>query len=75
MEALGPPSHAVEATERAGDAYADARARPLRGIAHRAALEVHRSGERAWNEAAVAHDVARALRAEGRSDEAVPDED
>ncbi|MFF9484694.1 tetratricopeptide repeat protein [Streptomyces sp. NPDC014676] len=82
-EALGPLTHAVEVTERAGDAYANAMARHLRGIAHRdlghhaeahadfdAALDVYRSGDYAWNEAAVIHDVVRALRAEGRSDEA-----
>lgn len=82
-EALGPLSHAIEVTERAGDAYANAMARHLRGVAHRdlghyteahadfdAALEAYRSGDYAWNEAAVIHDVVRALRAEGRSDEA-----
>ncbi|MFF9452538.1 NB-ARC domain-containing protein [Streptomyces flaveolus] len=82
-EALMPLSQAVEVTERAGDAYANAMARHLRGVAHRdlghhaeahadfdAALAVYRSGEYAWNEAAVVHDVARALRAEGRSAEA-----
>ncbi|MFE7962884.1 tetratricopeptide repeat protein [Streptomyces cellulosae] len=82
-EALGPLTHAVEVTERAGDAYANAMARHLRGVAHRdlsrpaeahadfdAALSVYRSGDYAWNEAAVVHDVVRALRAEGRSEEA-----
>ncbi|MEV5931395.1 NB-ARC domain-containing protein [Streptomyces sp. NPDC052079] len=81
--AIAPLSHAVEVTERAGDAYANAMARHLRGVAHRdlghheeahadfdAALEVYRSGDYAWNEAAVVHDVVRALRAQGRSEEA-----
>ncbi|MEU9355783.1 NB-ARC domain-containing protein [Streptomyces griseoloalbus] len=82
-EALGPLTHAVEVTRRAGDSYAGAMARHLRGVAHRdlgrcpeahadfdAALEIYRSGHYEWNEAAVLHDVVRCLRAEGRAEEA-----
>ncbi|AJT63300.1 hypothetical protein T261_1614 [Streptomyces lydicus] len=58
-------------------------ARHLRGVAYRelgrypeahadleAALDIYRSGSYEWNEGAVAHDVVRALRAEGRTAEA-----
>ncbi|WP_217142520.1 tetratricopeptide repeat protein [Streptomyces sp. AC627_RSS907] len=82
-EAVEPLTHAVEVTARAGDAYAGAMALHLRGVAHRelghwpqahadlqAALDVYRSGDYEWNEAAVVHDVVRALRAEGRTEEA-----
>ncbi|MFI8349562.1 tetratricopeptide repeat protein [Streptomyces sp. NPDC085596] len=82
-EALAPLTHAVEVTGRAGDAYAGAMALHLRAVAYRdlgrypeahadfeAALEVYRSGDYEWNEAAVTHDVVLALRAEGRSEEA-----
>ncbi|MFF9170716.1 MULTISPECIES: tetratricopeptide repeat protein [unclassified Streptomyces] len=81
--ALEPLTHAIEVTTRAGDAYAGAMARHLRGVAHRelghyteahadleAALETYRSGSYEWNEAAVTHDVVLALRAEGRMTEA-----
>ncbi|MFD0211416.1 tetratricopeptide repeat protein [Streptomyces hirsutus] len=82
-DALEPLTHAIEVTGRAGDNYAGAMARHLRGVALRdlgrwseahadfnAALEVYRSGDYEWNEAAVVHDAVRALRAEGRSGEA-----
>ncbi|MFI8287658.1 NB-ARC domain-containing protein [Streptomyces sp. NPDC085614] len=82
-EAVAPLTHAVEATARAGDEYAGAMARHLRGVAYRdlgrhaeanadfdAALELYRSGDYAWNEAAVVHDVLIALRSEGRAEEA-----
>jgi tetratricopeptide (TPR) repeat protein len=82
-EALEPLTHAIEVTGRAGDAYAGAMAHHLRGVAYRdlgrfpeshadfgTALEVYRSGDYEWNEAAVLHDVVRALRAEGRTEEA-----
>lgn len=81
--ALAPLTHAIDVTERAGDAYAGSMARHLRGVAHRelgryaeahtdleAALAVYRSGSYSWNEAAVTHDMVRALRAEGRTAEA-----
>ncbi|WP_409469369.1 tetratricopeptide repeat protein [Streptomyces sp. HC307] len=82
-ESLEPLTHAIEVTGRTGDAYAGAMAYHLRGVAHRdlgrypeayadfeAALEVYRSGDYEWNEAAVIHDVVRALRAEGQAEEA-----
>ncbi|MCO4695795.1 tetratricopeptide repeat protein [Streptomyces sp. RO-S4] len=82
-EAVAPLTYAVDACEAAGDAYAGSMAHHLRGVAHRelgryeqahadfdAALEVYRSGAYEWNAAAVAHDVIRALRAEGRDEEA-----
>ncbi|MER5916765.1 tetratricopeptide repeat protein [Streptomyces sp. NPDC001982] len=81
--ALEPLTHAIDVTERAGDAYAGSMARHLRGVAYRelgwyaeahadleAALGVYRSGSYSWNEAAVTHDVVRVLRAEGRTAEA-----
>ncbi|MFE4881779.1 ATP-binding protein [Streptomyces sp. NPDC056701] len=81
--ALEPLTHAIEVTGRAGDAYAGSMARHLRGVAYRelgrypeahadfeAALDIYRSGSYEWNEAAVTHDVVRALRAEGRMAEA-----
>ncbi|MFF3946769.1 tetratricopeptide repeat protein [Streptomyces sp. NPDC001902] len=83
QDAEAPLTHAVDACAAAGDAYAGAMARHLRGVAYRelgrypeahgdfdAALEVYRSGSYEWNEAAVAHDVIRTLRAEGRTQEA-----
>lgn len=83
QDAEAPLSHAVDACDAAGDAYAGAMARHLRGVAYRelgrypeahadfdAALEVYRSGAYAWNEAAVTHDVIRTLRAEGSTEEA-----
>ncbi len=83
QDAEAPLTHAVDACAAAGDAYAGAMARHLRGVAYRelgrypeahadfdAALEVYRSGSYEWNEAAVAHDVIRTLRAEGRTEEA-----
>ncbi|MPY50409.1 tetratricopeptide repeat protein [Streptomyces acidicola] len=82
-EALEPLTHAVDVTGRAGDAYAGAMAHHLRGVAHRdlghypeayadfeAALTVYRSGDYEWNEAAVVHDLVRALRSDGRTEEA-----
>ncbi|MEU6816281.1 tetratricopeptide repeat protein [Streptomyces sp. NPDC046860] len=82
-EALEPLSHAVGVTGRAGDAYARAMALHLRAVAYRelgrfteahadfeAALEVYRSGDYAWNVAAVTHDVVLTLCAEGRDEEA-----
>lgn len=81
--ALEPLTHAIDVTERAGDAYAGSMARHLRGVAYRelgrypethadleAALGVYRAGSYEWNEAAVTHDVVLALRAEGRTAEA-----
>ncbi|MBG0854112.1 tetratricopeptide repeat protein [Streptomyces spinoverrucosus] len=81
--ALEPLTHAIEVTARAGDAYAGSMARHLRGVAYRelgryaealadleAALETYRSGSYEWNEAAVTHDVVRALRSDGRAAEA-----
>jgi tetratricopeptide (TPR) repeat protein len=83
QDAEAPLTHAVDACATAGDAYAGAMARHLRGVAYRelgrypqahadfdAALEIYRSGAYEWNEAAVAHDVIRTLRAEGRTQEA-----
>lgn len=83
QDAEAPLTHAVDACDAAGDAYGGAMARHLRGVAYRelgrypeahadfdAALEVYRSGSYEWNEAAVAHDVIRTLRAEGRTEEA-----
>lgn len=82
-EALAPLTEAIEVTRRAGDAYAGAMARHLRGVAHRetgqlsearddlqAALDIYRGGAYEWNEAVVLHDLIRALRADGASDEA-----
>ncbi|KRV48360.1 hypothetical protein AQ490_25445 [Wenjunlia vitaminophila] len=82
-DAEAPLTHAVDACAVAGDAYAGAMARHLRGVAYRevgrypeahadfdAALEVYRSGSYEWNEAPVAHDVIRTLRVEGRTEEA-----
>lgn len=82
-DALEPLTHAIDVTGRAGDAYAGAMARHLRGVAHRelgrypeahadleAALDTYRSGSYEWNEAAVTHDVVLTLRAEGRTAEA-----
>ncbi|MGW2116208.1 NB-ARC domain-containing protein [Streptomyces zhihengii] len=82
-DAVEPLSFAIEVTGRAGDAYAGAMARHLRGVAHRelgrypeahadlaAALDTYRSGSYGWNEAAVVHDVVLLLRAEGRTGEA-----
>ncbi|MFE2500171.1 tetratricopeptide repeat protein [Streptomyces scopuliridis] len=83
QDAEAPLTHAVDVCAVAGDAYAGAMARHLRGVAYRelsrcleahadfdAAMEVYRSGSYEWNEAAVAHDVIRTLRAEGRTEEA-----
>ncbi|MET8023742.1 tetratricopeptide repeat protein [Streptomyces avermitilis] len=82
-DALEPLTHAIEVTARAWDAYAGSMARHLRGVAYRelgryaeahadleAALDTYRSGSYEWNEAAVTHDVLRALRTEGRMAEA-----
>ncbi|MEU5980390.1 tetratricopeptide repeat protein [Streptomyces sp. NPDC047315] len=83
QDAEAPLTRAVDVCAAAGDAYAGAMARHLRGVAYRelgqypearadfdAALEIYRSGSYEWNEAAVAHDVIRTLRAEGRTEEA-----
>ncbi|WP_327136692.1 tetratricopeptide repeat protein [Streptomyces sp. NBC_01340] len=82
-EALAPLTEAIEVTRRAGDAYAEAMARHLRGVAHRglgqldearsdleAALAIYQGGAYDWNQAVVLHDLIRALRADGASDEA-----
>ena len=82
-EALAPLTEAIEVTRRAGDAYAEAMARHLRGVAHRglgqldearsdleAALATYQGGAYDWNQAVVLHDLIRALRADGASDEA-----
>ncbi|MER6062389.1 tetratricopeptide repeat protein [Streptomyces sp. NPDC001792] len=82
-EALAPLTEAIDVTRRAGDAYAEAMARHLRGVAHReigqlgearsdleAALAIYQGGAYEWNEAVVLHDLIRALRADGASDEA-----
>ncbi|WP_328623003.1 tetratricopeptide repeat protein [Streptomyces sp. NBC_00354] len=82
-EALAPLTEAIEVTRRAGDAYAEAMARHLRGVAHRelgqpararsdleAALAIYQGGAYDWNRAVVLHDLIRALRADGASDEA-----
>ncbi|MFI1941888.1 hypothetical protein ACH44C_32755 [Streptomyces purpureus] len=83
----GSPDQALaplgDVTRRAGDAYAEAMARHLRGVAHRelgelsdargdleAALAIYQAGAYEWNEAAVLHDLIRTLRADGASDEA-----
>ncbi|MFD0561770.1 tetratricopeptide repeat protein [Kitasatospora saccharophila] len=83
QDAEAPLTLAVDACAAAGDSYAGAMARHLRGVAYRelgrypeahadfdAALGVYRSGSYEWNEAAVAHDVIRTLRTEGRAEEA-----
>ncbi|MEU9398129.1 tetratricopeptide repeat protein [Streptomyces sp. NPDC048242] len=82
-QALAPLTRAIEVTGRAGDAYAEAMALHLRGVAYRelgrfrearddleAALAVYRGGAYEWNEAAVLHDLIRALRADGAAEEA-----
>ncbi|MGW1710911.1 tetratricopeptide repeat protein [Streptomyces sp. NPDC002206] len=82
-EALTPLTEAINVTVRAGDAYAEAMARHLRGVAHRelgqldkarsdleATLAIYGGGAYEWNEAVVLHDLIRALRADGASDEA-----
>ncbi|MFJ7077704.1 tetratricopeptide repeat protein [Streptomyces sp. NPDC098781] len=82
-EAVEPLTEAVEVTRRAGDAYAEAMARHLRGVAHRelgrpeearadleAALAIYQGGAYEWNEAIVLHDLIRALRAGGATAEA-----
>ncbi|MEU2392672.1 tetratricopeptide repeat protein [Streptomyces sp. NPDC007369] len=82
-EALAPLTEAIEVTHRAGDAYAEAMARHLRGVAHRelgrldearsdleAALAIYQGGAYEWNQAVVIHDLLRALRADGASEEA-----
>ncbi|MGW1803333.1 tetratricopeptide repeat protein, partial [Streptomyces sp. NPDC001984] len=82
-EAVAPLTEAIDVTRRAGDAYAQAMARHLRGVAHRelrqldearsdlqAALAIYRDGAYEWNEAIVLHDLIRALRTDGASDEA-----
>jgi tetratricopeptide (TPR) repeat protein len=82
-KAIPPLTKAIERTRQAGDAYAEAMARHLRGIAYREtnrfaearqefgrALEIYRTGRYTWTEAACAHDFIRALRAEGAHDEA-----
>ncbi|OSP41624.1 hypothetical protein B7767_20170 [Streptomyces sp. 13-12-16] len=83
QDAEAPLTHAVDACAAAGDSYAGAMARHLRGVAYRelgryteahadfdAALAIYRSGSYEWNEAAIAHDVIRTLRMEGRAEEA-----